>query len=43
MDKKNKQDLIPSAKGGGGVVLPYISYIGMCCANGYGFLALLAI
>ena len=23
--------------GGGGGVLPYISYIGMCCPKGYGF------
>ena len=34
----------PRRKGGrGGGVLPYIGYIGMCCAKGYGFLPLLVI
>ena len=28
---------IPGARGGG--VLPYMGYIGMCCCEGYGFLA----
>ena len=26
-----------SPKGGGGGVLPYMGYIGMCCGIGYGF------
>ena len=28
---------------GGGEVLPYIGYIGMCCSKGYGFSAILVI
>ena len=31
------------AGGGGGGVLPYMSYIGMCGAKGYGFSAVLVI
>ena len=27
----------PGAGGGGGVVLPYMGYVGMCRCEGYGF------
>ena len=36
MDKYNKHKILS-----GGGVLPYIGYIGMCCAKWYGFLAVL--
>ena len=29
--------ITPAVGGGGGGVLPYISYIGMCRLKGYGF------
>ena len=29
----------PEAGGGGGAVLPYVGYIGMCRCEGYGFQA----
>ena len=32
-----------TARGGGGGVLPYMGYIGMCGAKGYGFSAVLVI
>ena len=38
MDKYNKHKILSP---GGGGVNPYIGYIGMCRAKGYGFLAVL--
>ena len=43
MDKYNKHKILSPAQRGEGGVLPYIGYIGMCCAKGYGILALLVI
>ena len=36
-------DVVPSGSGGGGVVLPYMGFIGMCGPKGYGFSAVLVI
>ena len=36
-----KKDTLP--RGGGGGVLPYMGYIGMCGPKGYGFSAVLVI
>ena len=38
---RETSDLTPG--GGGGGVLPYMGYIGMCGAKGYGFSAVLVI
>ena len=35
--------LLSGKPGGGGGVLPYMGYIGMCSAKGYGFSAVLVI
>ena len=34
----NSLSQLPGVEGGGGV-LPYMGYIGMCCCEGYGFQA----
>ena len=39
----NKFPKVFSARGGGGGVLPYMGYIGMCGAKGYGFSTVLVI
>ena len=36
-------DFCADARGGGGGVLPYMGYIGMCGPKGYGFSAVLVI
>ena len=35
--------VVPARGGGGGGVLPYMGYIGMCGPKGYGFSAVLVI
>ena len=40
---QNQKLSLPFARGGGGGVLPYMGYIGMCGPKGYSFSAVLVI